>query len=113
MCQYAKAGSKAAKWTTSLSLSLIRNKPPGVANRKAREESLVKVTVRHGQKRLTYDDSTYTMRRTLNLPITLSEKTASVNRVAEIVSLESFEGKEVFLDSDNLKIPDSAGTRGM
>ena len=51
------------------------------------------------------------MRKTLNLPITLSEKTASVNPVAEIVSLESFEGEEVvLLDSDNIKIPDSAGT---
>ena len=78
-------------------------------SRKAREESLDE-----NDWICTYDDSTYAMRKTLNLPITLSEKTASVNRVAEIVSLESFEGEEVvLLDSDNLKIPDSAGTRGM
>ena len=43
----------------------------------------------------------------------LSEKTASVSRVGEIVSSECFAGEEVILDSDNLKIPDSAGTRGM
>ena len=29
--KYSKAGSKAAKWKPSLSLSLMRNKPPGVA----------------------------------------------------------------------------------
>ena len=115
--KYAKAGSKAAKWKPSLSLSLMRNKPPGVAKQEGQRGKPGKG---HGEawtktiEICTYDDSTYAMRKTLNLPITLSEKTASVNRVAEIVSLESFEGEEVvLLDSDNLKIPDSAGTRGM
>jgi hypothetical protein len=112
--KYAKAGSKAAKWRPSLSLSMMRNKPPGVA----KQEGLSRKPGKgHGEawtktiEICTYDDSTYAMRKTLNLPITLSEKTASVNRVAEIVS---FEGEEVvLLDSDNLKIPDRAGTRGM
>ena len=111
--KYAKAGSKAAKWKPSLSLSLMRNKPPGVAKQEGQRGKRGKG---HGEawtktiEICTYDN-TYAMRKTLNLPITLSEKTASISRVAEIVSLESFEGEEVvLLDADNLKIPDSAGT---
>ena len=74
-------------------------------NRKTREEAWTKKI-----EICMYDDSTNAMRKTLNLPITLSKKTASVNCVAEIVSLASFEGEEVvLLDSDNLKILDSAG----
>ena len=61
----------------------------------------------------TWDDST--IKKTFNLPITLSEKgsDATVGGVAALVATEAFDGEEVvLLDADNLLIPDSCGTRG-
>ena len=108
---------KSAKWKPSLSLSLMRNKPPGVMKQEGQSKKSGKG---HGEawtktiEICKYDREDNAIKKTLNLPITLSEKTASVSHVGEIVSSESFEGEEVILlDSDNLKIPDSAGTRGM
>lgn len=106
---------KSAKSKPSLSLSLIWNKPPGVMKQGQSKKS----GKGHGEawtktiEICKYDRDDNAIKKTFNLPITLSEKTASVSRVGEIVSSESFEGEEVILDSDNLKIPDSAGTRGM
>ena len=105
---------ESGKWKPSLSLSLMRNKPPGVMKQgqcrksgKGHGEAWTKTT-----EICKYDQEENAIKKTLNLPITLNEMTVSVSGVGEIVSTESFEGEEVILDSDNLKIPDSAGTRG-
>ena len=60
----------------------------------------------------TYEDSI--IKKTFNLPISLSEKGSTVSGVAAVVASEAF-GEEpvVLLDADNLVIPDSGGTRGM
>ena len=61
-----------------------------------------------------YDSSSGCIKKTFNLPLTLNESTASVTKVADIASAETFEGDAVvLLDSENLQIPDSVGTRGM
>ncbi len=44
----------------------------------------------------------------------LTEQTATVPRLADITSAEAFDGDLVaLLDSDNLRVPDSIGIRGM
>ena len=44
----------------------------------------------------------------------LREQTATINNIADMTSAEAFEGESVvLLDADNLRIPDSIGTRGM
>ncbi len=49
-----------------------------------------------------------------NLPVILNEQTATVPRLADMTSAEAFDGDPVaLLDSDNLRVPDSIGTRGM
>ena len=53
------------------------------------------------------------IKKTFNLPLTLTEQTSSVSGVADIASAEAFGGEPVvILDSENLRIPDSIGTRG-
>ena len=49
-----------------------------------------------------------------NLPLTLTEATATVSNVADTVSDEAFEGNSVLLlDADYLKMMDTANTRGI
>ncbi len=58
-----------------------------------------------------YDPS---IKKTFNLPVILNEQTATVPRLADMTSAEAFDGDPVaLLDSDNLRVPDSIGTRGM
>ena len=58
-----------------------------------------------------YDMSSDSIKKNFNLPIILAESTANVSRIA---SAEACDGDSVLiLDSDNLRIPDSVGTRGM
>ena len=53
------------------------------------------------------------IKKTFNFPLTLTEQTSSVSGVADIASAEAFGGEPVVtLDSKNLWIPDSIGTRG-
>lgn len=60
-----------------------------------------------------YDKSTSTVTKTFNLPLTLTEQSASVNKIADLTSAEAFDGDAVVvIDADNLRIPDSVGTRG-
>ena len=61
-----------------------------------------------------YDPSSSSIKKTFNLPIILTKQTATVPRLADIASAEAFDGDPVaLLDSDNLRVPDSVGTRGM
>ncbi len=60
-----------------------------------------------------YDKSYDSIKKKFNLPIILTESTASVSQIVGIVSAEGFEGDSVIiLDSQNLRIPDSNGTKG-
>ena len=53
------------------------------------------------------------LKKSFNLPVSLTESSATVVRVAEFVSTEAFDSASVvLLDSENLLIPDSVGTRG-
>ena len=95
-------------------LTLNRNKPPGVARQEIQTQKApgrsISETWTKTIEVCSYEDNV--LKKTLNLPITLSEKTASVSHVGEIVSMEAFEEVVILLDNDNLKIPNSAGTRG-
>ena len=60
-----------------------------------------------------YDKSYDSIKKKFNLPIILTESTASVSQIVGIVSAEGFEGDSVvILDSQNLRILDSNGTKG-
>ena len=98
------------KWKPSTSLSLTRNKPPGVAKQEGKKSapSWTKTL-----EICSYDPLEAVFKKTFNLPLTLTEETSTVNKVADLASAEAFGGDAVIiLDSDNLRIPDSAGTRG-
>lgn len=61
-----------------------------------------------------FDICSSTIKKTFNLPLTLTESTASVTKISDITSAEAFDGDcVVLLDSENLRIPDNIGTRGM
>ena len=61
-----------------------------------------------------YELSSACIKKTFNLPLTLNENTATVTRITDITSAEALEGDAVvLLDSENLRILDSVGTRGM
>ena len=61
-----------------------------------------------------YDSETASLKKAFNLPLMLREQTATINNIADMTSAEAFEGESVvLLDADNLRIPDSIGTRGM
>ena len=54
------------------------------------------------------------LKKLFNLPVSLTEQSATVSYIVEFVSEEAFDGAAVvLLDSENLKIPDTIGTRGV
>ena len=55
-----------------------------------------------------FDSTDTIIKKTFNLPLTLTEQTSSVTGVGDIASAEAFGGDSVvILDSENLRIPDS------
>lgn len=55
-----------------------------------------------------YDPSNSSIKKSFNLPLTLTEQTATVTKIADITSAEAFDGDSVvMLDSENLRLPDS------
>lgn len=105
--------SSKTKWKPG-AFSTSRHKPPGVtkqegsaSGRKPSSSWTKTVEV------CTYDVHDSSFKKTFNLPLTLTDDTSTVNKVADLASAEAFGGDSVvILDSDNLRIPDSAGTRG-
>lgn len=101
------------KWKPG-AFSANRHKPPGVTKQEGtgsgrRPSSSWTKTV----EVCTYDVHDSSFKKTFNLPLTLTDDTSTVNKVADLASAEAFGGDSVvILDSDNLRIPDSAGTRG-
>lgn len=54
------------------------------------------------------------LKKIFNLSVSLTEQSATVSSIAEFVSEEAFNGAAVvLLDSENLEIPDTIGTRGV
>ena len=96
-----------AKWKPSGASKL----PPGVAKQEAKRNvgnSWTKTV-----EICRYDEVDMAIKKTFNLPLTLTEQTSSVSGVADIASAEAFGGEPVvILDSENFRIPDSIGTRG-
>ena len=96
------------KWKPT-SLSLTRNKPPGVAKQEGKKSapSWTKTL-----EICSYDPLEAVFKKTFNLPLTLTEETSTVNKVADLASAEAFGGDAVIILDSDLRIPDSAGTRG-
>ena len=54
------------------------------------------------------------LRKICNLPVPLTEQSASITSVSQFVSQEGFGGAAVvLLDNENLKLPDTVGTCGI
>ena len=99
-----------SKWKPSGMLA--HHKPPGVAKQESK-----KSVYGNSWKKIVeicrFDSADVTIKKTFNLPLTLTEQTSSVMGVGDIASAEAFGGDPVvILDSENLRIPDSIGTRG-
>ena len=114
----ATAGKK-RKWTPTFTSSLLRkNKPPGVQTQESivhkepppppekEWRKTIEICRRRGKD----------WEKVSNLPVTLTEATASVPDIADQVASEAFEafdGSDVILvDNDYLKILDTPSTRG-
>ena len=120
--QQNKAGS--GKWRPSVGSSIVAassTATPAVGSRTSKHESK-KPSGGGGPGQswtktveiCCYELSSSCIKKTFNLPLTLNENTATVTRIADITSAEAFEGDAVvLLDSENLRIPDSVGTRGI
>ena len=97
------------KWTPLYNSQLLR-KPPGVAAQEGAR------ACQETQWSKTVDvcawDGVKCDWKICNLPLALSDSSASIDGVSRLVSSEAFDGcPVVLLDADNLKIPDSAGTK--
>ena len=99
--------STKAKWKP-----LSTPRPPGVTKQEARKHGAGNSWTKTVEI-CRYDADTTAIKKTFNLPLTLTEQTSSVPGVADIASAEAFSGEPVvIIDADNLRIPDSVGTRG-
>ena len=95
--------STKAKWKP-----LVTPRPPGVTKQEVRKyragNSWTKMV-----EICRFDTDTTAIKKTFNLPLTLTEQTSSV---ADIASAEAFGGEPVvIIDAENLRIPDRIGTR--
>ena len=99
--------STKAKWKP-----LATPRPPGVTKQEARKYGAGNSWTKTVEI-CRYDTDTTAIKKTFNLPLTLTEQTSSVPGVADIASAEAFGGEPVvIIDAENLRIPDSIGTRG-
>ena len=106
------SGKWKPKFTTSSLSGNRQNKPPGVEKQEASLRQTSQLTWNKTIEICSFEGSK--IKKSFNLPVSLTERSARVERIAEFVSAEAFEGAAVvLLDSDNLQIPDSIGTRGM
>ncbi len=103
---------KAGKRWNPLSLTTrgktSTSKPPGVTmadKRKVAWQKTIEICA--------FNDS-FHLEKQMNYPLDLTPATANITSVSDILSADVFNGQGcVLLDVDNLKIPDSATTRGM
>ena len=97
--------------------STVTPLPPILSKKSSRKSATTPVPSASWAKSIevcSYEASTDSIKKNFNLPIILTENTASVPKLADITSAESFDGEPVvILDNENLRIPDSQGTRGI
>ena len=116
----AKRGRGKARWTPQFTTTLLgqRRKPPGVRTQEGESESEYGVPAPPQEWRkyvevCKWSEQEKSWKKVSNLPVVVSEASANVKRVAEIVGEDVFNGDEtVLLDIDYLKIPDTPSTRG-
>lgn len=104
-----RSGSKSAgKWKPKFSTSTLRGRPSMEVRSHQPMPTLawtktVEICALEGSQ----------LKKSFNLPLSLTESSATVVCVADFVSNEAFDGAAaVLLDAENLLIPDSVGTRG-
>ena len=94
-----------SKWKPSGMFA--HHKPPGVTKQESKK-SVHGISWTKTVEICRFDSTDMTIKKTFNLPLTLT-----VTGVGDIASAEAFGGDPVvILDSENLRIPDSIGTRG-
>lgn len=113
--------NKPAKWKPTISFSVVassvlsRNKP-GTTSKQESKKSSAGTSGLSWTKTVEiccYEATSCSIKKTCNLPLILTEQTATVTKITDNSSVEAFDGDPVVLvDSKNLRIPDSVGTRG-
>ena len=101
------------RWAPKFNTSMLRAQNSGQHANEAKQwvDSLVDLTWTKNIEICSFEGSD--VKKLFTLPISLTEKSASVSSVSKFVSQEGFEGHAVvLLDSENLKIPDTFGTCG-
>ncbi len=106
---YAYQQPKQKKFSPVFTTELLsKNKPPGVVRQETSKKSWNKVV-----QICTWDDASSSWTKIENLPIQLTEETATVPYITDRVSQDSFGGAEcVLVDKDYLAIPNTSSTRG-
>lgn len=110
----SKRGKGKGKWTPG-----GMRKPPGVRAEELERQDQT-ATVPHSKQPAEWRKSIEVCkwsddgwRKMLNLPIVMTEESASVPSVTQMVANDAFNGEEtVLLDIDYLKIPNTSATRG-
>ena len=120
----SKKGRGKARWTPTLTTAMFsqHQKPPGV---RAQEQAALEepgnsaattqnpVVWRKYVEICKWSENDSQWKKVSNLPIEMTEATATVPRVTQMVADDVFGGDEtVLLNIDYLKIPDTATTRG-
>ena len=119
----SKRGRGKARWTPTLTTAMFgqRQKPPGVRAQEAALEEPGCSTIatqnpvvwRKYIEICKWSEHDNQWKKFSNLPIEMTDATATVPRVTQMVADDVFGGDEaVLLDIDYLKIPDTATTRG-
>lgn len=61
-----------------------------------------------------YDSEKHNLVKCINIPVLISPSTATITIVSAILFLEAFQRKSaVFIDNENLTIPDTVASRGL
>ena len=119
----ARKGRGKSRWTPTFSTSMFgQRQPPGVrAQELSAQDDTRSETLQHNppaewRKSIEvckWSEQEKLWKKVSNLPIVMTEATANVPCVMQMVADDIFGGEEtVLLDIDYLKIPDTSATRG-
>ena len=116
-------GKRGRKWVPTNNIMLQRQKPPGVRAQQ-QQLSLGECTSHRSQQSTVVEWRKYVeickwneregqWKKVSNLPLQLTDDTANVQQVSEMVAEDAFSGETaVLVDVDYLRIPDTANTKG-
>ena len=113
-----RKGAKGSKsWTPAFSTTQsIVNKPPGVSQQEKQQSgsSLPGAEEKEFVRKIEICKlEGNTLKKIHNIPLTLTENTATVPYISDAIAIDAFKGEStVLLDADRLKILDTPGTRG-